>query len=89
MVEPSQRDDVTLNVQVAMDDGVPAAHKMSMSPEDLARVRQAVLDDLGMTYDDLYKRVLAYTTLRPREREAYDTIRAIDHLLNGQPPEAP
>lgn len=53
---------------------------ISMSREELLRRRQALLDGLGTTYEQLRERAIAYT-LRPDEREAYEAIRSIDYLL--------
>ena len=53
---------------------------ISMTRDELLRRRQALLDELRTTYEDLRERAIAYT-LRPQERDAYETIRSIDYLL--------
>lgn len=53
---------------------------ISMTRDELLQQRQTLLDRTGMTYEQLREAALAYT-LRPAERNAYETIRAIDYLL--------
>jgi len=58
------------------------ATAISMSREELLERRKALLESVGMTYDELRDRALAYT-LRPDERAAYEAIRSIDYLLGS------
>lgn len=55
---------------------------ISMSRDDLSHHRQKLLDSVGMTYEELRERAIAYT-LRSEERAAYEAIRSIDYLLGN------
>jgi hypothetical protein len=58
------------------------ATAIRMSRDDLRHRRQQLLESVGMTYQELRARAIAYT-LRPEERDAYETIRSIDYLLGN------
>lgn len=52
----------------------------AMSREELEQLRQRLLDDVGMTYQELRARANAFA-LQADQRSAYETIRSIDFLL--------
>jgi hypothetical protein len=51
-----------------------------MSSEELRQLRQKLLDEVNMTYEQLHELAREYA-LRSEERAAYETIRGIDYLL--------
>ncbi len=59
---------------------------IDLSVEDLRVHRAELLDRLTMSWDRAVELADAYA-LDAAERNIYDTIRAIDYLLNGDPDE--
>lgn len=54
-----------------------------LSREDLERRRAAILKSVRMTEDELRERAREFM-LQPHERVAFESIRAIDLLLEGR-----